>query len=128
MQNWWGVFRPWSYTATFIPVSLGAALAWNEGTFNLWLFLLTLAGGICVHAGTNLMNTYGDFITGVDTMESASHLQVVSGLISPEKVKAAGCTVTEVKDVKPWQAAVKPVIDKYAATYKEVLDAIAKAR
>ena len=45
-----------------------------------------------------------------------------------EKVKAAGCTVTEVKDVKPWQAAVKPVIDKYAATYKEVLDAIAKAR
>lgn len=44
------------------------------------------------------------------------------------KVKAAGCTVTEVTDIKPWQAAVKPVIDKYAATYKEVLDAIAKAR
>ena len=44
------------------------------------------------------------------------------------KVKAAGCTVTEIKDVKLWQAAVKPIIDKYATTYKEVLDAIAKAR
>lgn len=90
MQHWWGVFRPWSFTATFIPVSFGAALAWNEGSFDLFLFLLTLAGGICVHAGTNLMNTYGDFITGVDTVESASHLQVVSGLIDPKKVKAAG--------------------------------------
>lgn len=90
LQHWFGVFRPWSFTATFIPVALGAALAWNEGIFDPSLFLLTLAGGICVHAGTNLMNTYGDFITGVDTMESASHLQVVGGLIEPEKVKAVG--------------------------------------
>ena len=44
------------------------------------------------------------------------------------KVKAAGSTVTEVPDVKPWQAAVKPVIDKYGAEYKEVLEQINKAR
>jgi len=44
------------------------------------------------------------------------------------KVKAAGSTVTEVPDVKPWQAAVKPVIDKYGAEYKEVLEKINKAR
>lgn len=44
------------------------------------------------------------------------------------KVKADGCTVTEVTDVKPWQAAVKPVIDKYGPEYKEVLDQINKAR
>lgn len=90
VKNWLGVFRPWSFTATFIPVSLGAALAWNDGIFDPALYLLTLAGGISVHAGTNLMNTYGDYISGVDTLESASHLQVVSGLIDPEKVKIAG--------------------------------------
>lgn len=90
LQHWFGVFRPWSYTATLIPVSLGAALAWNEGSFDLHLYLMTLAGGICIHAGTNLINTYGDYISGVDTMESASHLQVVSGLIPPQTVKAAG--------------------------------------
>jgi TRAP-type C4-dicarboxylate transport system substrate-binding protein len=44
------------------------------------------------------------------------------------KVRAAGVTITEVKDLKPWQAAVKPVIEKYSADFKEVLEAIDKAR
>jgi tripartite ATP-independent transporter DctP family solute receptor len=47
---------------------------------------------------------------------------------SREKVKAAGSTITEVTDLKPWQDAVKPMIDRYRADYGEVLDAIAKAR
>lgn len=47
---------------------------------------------------------------------------------SEEKVKAAGCTVTYVKDLKPWQDAVKPMLQQYRADYGEVLDAIAKAR
>lgn len=45
-----------------------------------------------------------------------------------EKLKAAGIVVTEVKDLKPWQDAVKPVIEKYTADYKAELEAIAKAR
>ncbi|AFC27347.1 TRAP dicarboxylate transporter subunit DctP [Paenibacillus mucilaginosus 3016] len=44
------------------------------------------------------------------------------------KVRAAGATITEVKDLKPWQDAVKPVIEKYRADYKEALDAIDAAR
>lgn len=44
------------------------------------------------------------------------------------KIREAGVTITEVKDLKPWQAAVKPVIDKYSADFKEVLEAIDKAR
>ncbi|MBA2938989.1 TRAP transporter substrate-binding protein [Paenibacillus sp. CGMCC 1.16610] len=47
---------------------------------------------------------------------------------SEDKVRAAGTNVVEVKDLKPWQAAVKPVIDKYRPEYKDVLDAIDKAR
>lgn len=47
---------------------------------------------------------------------------------SEEKLRAAGVTITDVKDVKPWQEAVKPVIEKYATEYKEVLDAIDQAR
>lgn len=45
-----------------------------------------------------------------------------------EKIKASGVVITEVKDIKPWQAAVKPVIDKYMSEYKNELEAIAKAR
>lgn len=44
------------------------------------------------------------------------------------KIRAAGITITEVKDLKPWQAAVKPVIDKYSADYKESLENINKDR
>ncbi|MBP1963256.1 TRAP transporter substrate-binding protein [Paenibacillus aceris] len=47
---------------------------------------------------------------------------------SEAKVKAAGATVTEVTDLKPWQDKVKPVIDKYRSEYKDVLDAIDQAR
>lgn len=45
-----------------------------------------------------------------------------------DKIRANGVTITEVKDLKPWQAAVKPVIEKYGTDYKEVLDGIDKAR
>jgi tripartite ATP-independent transporter DctP family solute receptor len=45
-----------------------------------------------------------------------------------DKVIAGGAIVTEVKDVKPWQDAVKSVIDKYRPDFKEELDAIAAAR
>jgi tripartite ATP-independent transporter DctP family solute receptor len=47
---------------------------------------------------------------------------------SAEKIKAAGVTITEVTDLKPWQDAVKPVIDKYRTEYKDFLDAVEKAK
>ncbi len=43
------------------------------------------------------------------------------------KVKAEGCTVTYVKDLTPFQNAVKPVVDAHPE-YAEVLKDIAKAR
>ena len=64
----------------------------------------------------------------VDSVKTQRELWTKFETEAMNKVKAAGSTVTEVKDVKPWQAAVKPVIDKYRADYKEALEAIDKAR
>lgn len=47
---------------------------------------------------------------------------------SEKKIKDSGVTIVEVKDLKPWQKKVKPVIDKYRADYGDILDAIDKAR
>ena len=47
---------------------------------------------------------------------------------SEAKMKEAGVNIVKVDDIKPWQDKVKPVIDKYRAEYKDVLDAIDKAR
>lgn len=94
LKVWLLAVRPWSFTAAFVPVALGGALAWSEGTFNLWFFILTLFGGVCLQAGTNLINTYGDYISGVDTIESAKTCpQLVTGMIKPDSMKMAGILV-----------------------------------
>ena len=66
---WWKTFRPWSYTASIIPVALGAAIAASEAPLNWWLFALALVGSIAIHAGTNLANEYYDDRKGLDKVQ-----------------------------------------------------------
>lgn len=47
---------------------------------------------------------------------------------STKKLKDAGVTFTEVDDITPWKDAVKSMVDQYSKDYKEVMDAIEKAR
>jgi tripartite ATP-independent transporter DctP family solute receptor len=47
---------------------------------------------------------------------------------STKKLKDAGVTFTEVDDITPWKDAVKSMVGKYSKDYKEVMDAIEKAR
>lgn len=91
IKTWFIALRPWSFTAAAVPVALGSVLAWNEGYFHPLLFLLVLIGGIAMQAGTNLINTYGDYISGVDTEESAKTCpQLVKKILEPEQMKRAG--------------------------------------
>ena len=91
LKAWFMAMRPWSFTAAFVPVALGTALAWDQGYFHPGLFLLTALGGICVQVGTNFINTYGDYRSGVDTVESAHTCpQVVTGAMRPAAMKRAG--------------------------------------
>lgn len=91
IKTWFIATRPWSFTAAAIPIALGAALAWLQGSFHLGLFFVTLVGGVCLQAGTNLINTYGDYKSGVDTVESAVTCpQLVTGQLTPQSMKRAG--------------------------------------
>jgi len=59
------------FTADLAPVCLGAAIAWaRSGAFNLWYFLLTLIGAICLNAGTNMTNDYFDHKWGSDEINT----------------------------------------------------------
>ena len=71
-RNWFLASRPWSFSMTAISVSVGGALAAIYGPFSWFLFLLTLAGTILLHAATNLINDYYDVKSGVDTQEVAT--------------------------------------------------------
>jgi 1,4-dihydroxy-2-naphthoate polyprenyltransferase len=53
-------------TATIIPILLGIAIAGEHGDFNVWLALLTLVGGACVHLGLNVANDVFDTLSGAD--------------------------------------------------------------
>jgi len=40
------------------------------------------------------------------------------------QLKAKGTVITEIADKKPWQDAVKPVVEKYGANYKKLVEQI----
>ncbi|MHB8628300.1 MAG: 1,4-dihydroxy-2-naphthoate octaprenyltransferase [Aggregatilineales bacterium] len=67
---WWRAARPWSFSASTIPVALGGIIAAYNGHANLFLFALTLIGAVAIHAGTNLINDYYDYRKGADTEKS----------------------------------------------------------
>lgn len=91
IKTWFLALRPWSFTAAAVPVTLGTVAAMHHGHFNALLFILTLVGGILLQAGTNLTNTYGDYISGVDTPASAGTCpQLVTNILIPKEMKAAG--------------------------------------
>ncbi len=51
---------------TFISGAIAGILAFQDGKFNLWYFLLLEIGLIMSHATNNLLNDYTDFSRGVD--------------------------------------------------------------
>ena len=80
---YWEIARPFSFTASTVPVAVGGALAAVEGRFDWTLFLVSLIAGVLVHVGTNVTNEIYDVRKGVDTIVSprASHA-IVTGRIS----------------------------------------------
>lgn len=93
LRTWFIAMRPWSLTASFVPVALGTALAASQGYFDPFLFFLTALAGMLVQAATNYINTYGDYMAGVDSVESAhTNPHLVTGVLRPAAMRAVGLT------------------------------------
>jgi 1,4-dihydroxy-2-naphthoate octaprenyltransferase len=91
LAAWLGALRLWSLTASTIPVLLGAVLAAQDDRFACPLMALTLACGWLLQIATNLLNTYGDFRSGVDTEATLPTApQLVTGALQPRAVLTAG--------------------------------------
>ncbi len=59
LRLWYASTRPKFFTATILPVLLGAAIAWYQHLPFSWLhFTLTMTGALCIHAGLDLVNDY----------------------------------------------------------------------
>lgn len=77
------VLRPFSFTASIVPVAAGGALAAVAGLFQWPLFLAVLAASVLLQVGTNVVNEIYDVRRGVDSITSprASHA-LLKGLLS----------------------------------------------
>ena len=82
MQAWYEILRPFSLTASIIPVGAAAGVAWWNSTFHFGLFVLTMLGALGLQAGTNVINEIYDVRQGIDKITSprASHA-VLTGAI-----------------------------------------------
>jgi 1,4-dihydroxy-2-naphthoate octaprenyltransferase len=85
------VARPFSFTASAVPVLAGGALAYQAGQFDLRLFLTALAAAVLLHLGTNIANEIYDVRHGIDTITSprASHALLKGRLTEAEAFRIA---------------------------------------
>ncbi|MCW2571090.1 MAG: 1,4-dihydroxy-2-naphthoate octaprenyltransferase [Frankiales bacterium] len=76
--GWSEIARPFSLTASFVPVAAAGALAAVRGEFSVWPFLAALVAGMLLQIGTNVVNEIYDVRKGIDTITSprASHALV----------------------------------------------------
>jgi 1,4-dihydroxy-2-naphthoate octaprenyltransferase len=81
--------RPQTLTLAVVPVLVGTALAWRDGTTIDWsVFLVTLVSALCIQAGTNLFNDASDGERGGDGPDRIGPRRVTGmGLARPGQVR-----------------------------------------
>jgi 1,4-dihydroxy-2-naphthoate octaprenyltransferase len=92
--GWWNVFRPWTLHGAVVPVLIGGAVAFQTAELNplsIAMFILVIIAGCLLQSAANILNTYGDFKTGVDTVENETRSpELVTGVLKPKEVLYAG--------------------------------------
>ncbi len=90
-EVWLTALQPFTFTTSLISIGLANCLAVKMGEFSWGLLILTLSGVLLLHSGTNLINNYYDYQTGVDTEEEHGSSGVLpAGLLDPKLVKNCG--------------------------------------
>lgn len=69
-RKWWKITRPHTLTASFVPVFVGTALAFQNGALNFYLLAAMLLASMLIQIATNLFNEYYDYKRGLDTEDS----------------------------------------------------------
>lgn len=80
--------RPWSLSASLVPTILGSALAYRSSgphEFNVITFFLTIFTVITVHGAGNVVNTYYDYLKGIDNRKSDDRT-LVDHILSQDEV------------------------------------------
>lgn len=97
-----GVFislRPWSWTAVLIPILLVAQLKGRLLTGDCARLVFM---GCFAQAAANLLNSYFDYKSGVDTKDHAGDDSILAGHITPELCLPVACILLGVATCLSW--------------------------
>jgi 1,4-dihydroxy-2-naphthoate polyprenyltransferase len=88
LTSWVWAIRLFTLPASIVPVLVGTALAFRDGSFDSWRFVLTLLGSMLVQVGTNLVDEYTDHEkAGSQGKVLAPYKVIALGLLSPQAVR-----------------------------------------
>ncbi len=82
-QVWWRLFRPFTLTASIVPVLIGTGLALRHGRFHTGLFIAMVVASMLIQSGTNMFNEYFDYKRGLDTKDMVG----IAGTIVRDGIK-----------------------------------------
>lgn len=90
LRIWLQAARPQTLAAAFVPVCVGASLAYHDQNFALIPSLVALTCAFLIQIGTNFANDYFDFKKGADTEERIGFERATAkGLISESAMRNA---------------------------------------
>lgn len=95
-RAWYSATRPRVFTATYVPLALAAAIALDQGVFDLAPFVLALLGALCLQTGANLVNEYADYRRGADTYKVAGQGMTIKQQVLAPRSVLAGAVVSVV--------------------------------
>lgn len=90
--TWYQTLRPYSFPASLVPVFVAPVVAVYEGApVDWWLFPVFLVAALALHAGTNVLNDYYDYVNGVDREGIADAAGVlVNRAVTPQFMGRSG--------------------------------------
>jgi 1,4-dihydroxy-2-naphthoate octaprenyltransferase len=90
LSIWLQAARPQTLAAAFVPVCVGASLAFHDQSFALIPSLVALTCAFLIQIGTNFANDYFDFKKGADTDERIGFERATAtGLVSESAMRNA---------------------------------------
>jgi 1,4-dihydroxy-2-naphthoate octaprenyltransferase len=106
---WVEIARPFSFTASIVPVAAGAALAAVHGSFSWILFVAALVASVLLQIGTNVTNEIYDVRKGIDTIVSprASHAIVEGKMREAEAFSMVAASFAAAVAIGVWLIAVR---------------------
>ena len=91
IKTWLRAVRPFSFTGSVIPVTLGAILSIKQNRFQFQYYMLSVIAIVFLQAAVNLLSDHDDYENKVDTKDSyGSSGVILEELLSSKQVHKGG--------------------------------------